>query len=430
MNVVLEEVSSCRKRLKIEVPANRVNDAVDRVTVAFQKEARIQGFRPGKAPRALIEKRFSSDIEEEVKRTLIPEAYQEAVKTKQLKVVSAPQIEDLHFQRGVSLSFSTVVDLEPEFVLPSYKGIRVKKVDAEPTEEDIQGVITRILDQDAAYNDVTRPAAEGEFAVIDFKGTIDGKPVTETAPDATFFNERQGFWLLLKDDTFLPGFAPQVIGASAGDTRTVTATFPADFPQEALRGKTASFEVKVNAVKEKVLPVYDDALTQKIAQKNKDEFEVELRENVRRSKEERARSEQIKEIIDVLKNAVKFDLPESSVTNETQRLIYDIVRENQMRGITDEVLEEKKSDIFAAAQTSARDKVKVAFILKKIADAEKIDASTEEMIAEAQVMAQRYNMPVQKLLEKLREGQGLAALHDDLVNRKTIDFVLQSATIE
>ena len=129
MNITVEDVAPCKKRLKIEVPANRVQQAFDRVADGFQKEARIPGFRPGHAPRAVVLKKFHKDIEGETQRTLVPEAYQEAISEKKLRVVSAPEIEDLKYQPGLSLSFSTVVELVPEFKLPEYKGFALKQQD-------------------------------------------------------------------------------------------------------------------------------------------------------------------------------------------------------------------------------------------------------------------------------------------------------------
>lgn len=431
MNVAIEEISSCRKRLKIEVPANRVNEALQKVTRDFQKIAKIQGFRPGKAPINLVERRYSKDIEDEVKRTLVPTVYREAVKEKHLKVVSSPHIEDFHFTRGNSLSFSTLVDLEPEFAIPEYKGLKLKKGDTTVTEEDYQKVIGRILDQEADYKSITeRPVQEGDFAIISYTGTVDGKPIKEVLPAATTLGEQKGFWLLIKEDTFLPGFGQQLIGAKAGESREVKVTFKDDFPEESLRGKEAVYQVAVDEIKEKVLPELNDELSQKIAKVNKDELERNIRENLGREKERQAQSDHVKQIVDHITQNLKFELPESSVQEETQRFIYDIVRENQMRGIPTDLLEEKKEDIFNAAQTSAKDKVKIGFILGRIADAEKIEATGQDIVGEVQLMAQRSNTPAQKLFDKLRENGGLESLRAEIRNRKAIDFILQSAIIE
>jgi len=431
MNVAIEEISSCRKRLKIEVPANRVNEALQKVTRDFQKVAQIQGFRPGKAPISLVEKRYSKDIEDEVKRTLVPTVYREAVKEKHLKVVSSPQIEDFHFSRGNSLSFSTLIDLEPEFPLPEYKGLKLKKAETTVNEDEYQSIITRILDQQADYQTVSdRPVREGEFAIINYSGTIDGKPIKEVLPSATTLAEQTGFWLLIKEDTFLPGFGQQLVGAATGETREVKVTFQDDFPEESLRGKEAVYQVTVTEIKEKILPEFTDEPAQKIAKVNKADLEQNVRNNLQRQKEQQAQSDYVKQIVDQITANLKFELPESTVQEETQRFIYDIVRENQMRGIPSDLLEEKKEDIFNAAQTSAKDKVKISFVLGKIADAEKIEATGQDIVSEVQLMAQRNGTPVQKLFDKMRENGSIDLLRNEIRNRKAVDFILQSAIIE
>src|SRR5471032_1096832 len=185
MNITVEDVAPCQKRLKIEVPANRVQEAYDRVANDFQKEARIPGFRPGHAPRTVVVKKYHKDIESEAQRSLVPEAYEEAITEKKLRVVSAPQIEDLKYQPGLSLSFSTVVELVPEFKLPEYKGLALKKQETEVKDEEIEKTLQSLADQRANFEDAPeRPVAMDDFAVISYTGKLDGKPMVDLVPDA------------------------------------------------------------------------------------------------------------------------------------------------------------------------------------------------------------------------------------------------------
>ena len=431
MNIAIEEVSACRRRLRIEVPASRVAEELAKVTGEFQKFAQIKGFRAGKAPKSVIEKRYEKDIEEEVKRKMIPQAFREAVKSKNLKVVSMPSVEELSFSRGVSLSFSTVVDLVPEFSLPEYKGLKVKKAESTVSDTDINGVIDRIRDQSADYKTVEgRPVQEKDFAVINYEGSIDGKPISELVPDVPNLGKQEKFWLLIQDGLFLPGFSQQLIGANPGETRTVTVQFPENFPQEPVRGKTAEYRTTLEEIKEKILPELNDDFARTVAQCTAEELKERVRKNLEQQKQEQARNEHLKQIFEQLRDKTQFDLPESSVQNQTRRLVYDIVRENEMRGIPSNVLEEKKQDIFSAAETSAKDQVKLGFILSRIAEAEKIDVKTDEVIAEIGKLSARQNVPPQKLIKQLQENDGIAALEDELLNRKTVDFLLQSAIIE
>jgi trigger factor len=431
MNIAIEEVSACRRRLRIEVPASAVDTELNKITDEFQKLAQIKGFRAGKAPRAVIEKKYSKDIEEEVKKKIVPQAYREALKTKNLKVISAPQVEDLQFQRGVSLSFSTLVDLAPEFSLPTYKGLKIKKIDTDVTDADVDQVINNLLEQNADYNNVeNRPLAEKDIAVISYEGTVAGKPISELVPEIANLNRQEKFWLLIQDGVFLPDFGKQLIGATPGENKSVTVKFPDDFPQEPLRGLEALYQVKIEEIKEKVLPPFDDTIAEKMAQTTAEELKNRIRENVERSKKEQARNEQVKQILDQIKEGSTFELPESTVQNQTQRTVFDIVRENQMRGIPPEMLEQHKNDIFNAAETSAKEKVRIAFILSKIAEEEKIVVPTDELLGVIQSYAEQEKMPLQKMLRKLQENNNIDQIEEELRNRKTIDFLLQSAITE
>lgn len=431
MNIAIEEVSSLRRRLRIEIPADRVNAEFSKITSDFQKIAQIKGFRAGKAPLSVVEKRYAKDIEEEVRRKLVPDAFREAVRQKKLQVVNVPGVEDVNpAQKGSTFSFSTVVDLAPDFSLPEYKGIKVKKTDVTVTDVDINQVIDRIREQRADYRTVDRAIQKDDYVIITYTGKVDGQPIEEIVPAVPQLGKQEKFWIWIKDNIFLPGFGDQLIGAKAGEDRSVSVTFPDDFAQEALRGKKGQYEVKVEDVREKILPELDDALAQELAQVPLAELKERIRVNVQADKERSARNDHAKQIFEFLRSKTQFELPESAVQNETQRALYDIVRENQQRGISEQLLEEKKEDIFNAAQTTARDRVKLGFIINKIAAAEKIEVSGEEFNAEIQFLAAQYGMTVEKLVKRLQENNSVEKVEEDILNRKTLDFLLQSATME
>lgn len=355
MNITVEDVAPCKKRLKIEVPANRVQQAYDRVASDFQKEARIPGFRPGHAPRTVILKKFQKDIESETQRTLVPEAYREAISEKKLRVVSSPEIEDLKYQPGLSLSFSTVVELVPEFKLPDYRGLVLKKQDTEVKDEEIDKTLQSLADQRAKFDDAPeRPLAMEDFAVISYTGKIDGTPVIELVPEAKHLAQNPQFWLWMRPEGFLPKFAEQCVGMKKGESRTIEIEFPADFPQAELAGKKAEYEVELKEIKVKNSPPIDDAFAQEMAKMGLAELKTRVRENMEQEKKNQAERANRTEIVQKLISAVEFDLPPSAVDEETHAAVYDIVEENQARGVPANVLEEKKDEIFSNAAKSAK----------------------------------------------------------------------------
>lgn len=430
MNIAIEEISACRRRLSIEVPATDVEAESNKVLDEFQKFANIKGFRPGKAPRKMVASKHRKDIESEMKRTIVPKAFRDAVKEKNLNIVNTPNVEDLKYDVGSSLSFITTVDLAPEFDLPAYKGLSIKKADAEVKDEDVDEVINNVLEQRADYSDIEgRGIQQEDFAVITYTGAIDGKPISELVPDVPNLEKQEKFWLWIKDDIFLPKFGRQLIGAKVGDSVEVIIDFPADFPQEPLQSKKGVYQVTVDELKEKVLPELTDEIAQELAKMDKEALLKVVRENLGRQKEENAKNEHAKQLFEQLKGSVTFELPESSVQEETQSVIQNVIRENQQRGIPEHVLEENKMDILSNAENSAKDHVKMNFILNSIAKEEKIEVSNEEIGSELQAMSQQYQIPPDKLYKQLDENGAILRLQDDILRRKTVDFLLQSAEI-
>jgi trigger factor len=430
MNVTIEDVSACRKRLKIEVPANRVNQTFEEVTDEFQRFAKIPGFRPGKAPRAVIQKRYQKDIEEELQRKLVPQAYREAVQARNLKPVSAPEIEDLKFQAGLSLSFTTVVDLAPDFAVPLYRGLSVKAVDTVVTEEDVTKTLDSIREQRAEFKEVEpRPLAMEDFAVISYVGSLGGKPIAEIVPEAKSVGENPQFWLWMRPNLFLPNFVEQIVGLKVGETKTIEIEFPADFGQKALAGQKASYEVTLKEIKVREMPEWTEELAQELAKRPLAELKEEVKKDLENRKKEEANRAQKKELVEQLLASSKFELPESVVREETEGVMYDIVSENQARGVPVELLEEKKQEIYDNASHSAKDMVKLNFILTKIAEAEQIKVTNEEVAQQVQMMAMQRQQPIEKLIKVLQKNNAFPQIERRILSQKVMDFLLQAAKV-
>ena len=431
MNITVEDVAPCKKRLKIEVPANRVKQAYDRVAGDFQKEARIPGFRPGHAPLAVILKKFHKDIESEAQRTLVPEAYREAVTEKKLRVVSQPEIEDLKYQAGLSLSFSTIVELVPDFNLPDYKGFVLKKQDVEVKEEEVDKTLASLADQRAKFDDAPeRPLAMDDFAVISYDGKLDGKPLVDLVPEAKNIAHNPNFWLWMRAEGFLPKFAEQCVGMNKAEKRTVDVEFPADFPEATLAGKKAQYDVELKEIKVKHAPDLDDAFAQDVAKISLADLKNRIRENMQQEKQNQASSAARNEIVQKLISSIDFELPPSAVDEETHGMVYDIVAENQARGVPATMLEEKKDEIFRNAAKSARDSLKFKFIAAQIAEKEKIEVSNEQVVQHVAFLAQREGITMEKMVEKIRKNNAFGPIREQLLRNAVLDFLLQEAKSE
>lgn len=430
MNVSVENLAPCKKLVRVEVDSKQVDETFDSITKDFQRQASLPGFRPGKAPRDMVLRKYEKDISDEVKRKLISDSYRKALDEKKLDVVGYPDIEEIQFGRGQTLQFAATIETAPEFELPDYKGLPIKKETRSVTDEDVVRAIDALRQQQTAFKTVERPAQTGDIAVVNFTGTSDGKPITDIAPTAKGLTEQKSFWVEMDSKSFIPGFADQLLGSKAGDKRTVNVDFPADFVTAELQGKKGVYEVEVTEIKEKVLPTVDDAFAKSFGAEN----EEKLREGVRRDLQNELNYSQNRsarnQLVTALMSRVNFDLPESAVANQTRNLVYDIVRENQQRGVSRDLIEQEKDKIYSAAAQSAKERVKVSFMLQKIAEKENIKVSQEEIARRVQALAGMYQIPPEKFVKDLQKRNGFVEIYDQIASEKVLEFLQQNAKIE
>ncbi len=430
MNVTIENLAACKKLMRVEIEAQKVDETLDTVTKDFQKEATLPGFRPGKAPREMVLRKYTKDIEAESKRKLISEAYQKAVEEQKFDVVGHPDIEEIQFSRGQPLQFAATIETAPEFELPEYKGIPVQREDRGVTDEDVVRALDVLRQSRATFEKVDRPVQTGDIAVVSYTGTCEGKPITDIASNAKSLAEQKGFWVEVGANTFLPGFGDQLLGAKAGEKRTVNIDFPADFVTPQLAGKRGVYDVEVTEVKQKVLPPLDEEFAKNYGAENLDK----LRAGVRKDLENELTYKQNKtirnQLVRSLLNRVNFELPESSVAHETRNVVYDIVQENAKRGVSRQVIEQQKEQIYSAATQGAKERVKLQFLLRKIAEKEDVKVSQEEIAHRVSHMAAMYQIPAEKFLHDLQKRNGLIEVFDQIMNEKVLDLLQQNAKIE
>jgi trigger factor len=298
------------------------------------------------------------------------------------------------------------------------------------TGEDVERALNVLQEQRAGYNDVDRAVQTGDFVVVNYTGTCDGKPITETAPTARGLTEKKDFWLHVEKDSFIPGFTEQLIGAKKTEKRTVNVDFPADFVPAQLAGKKGVYEVEIVQVKEKVLPELDEEFAKsfgaesvaKLREGVTTDLQNELSHKIKRSVRD--------QLVRALLERVQCDLPESVVLNETRNVVYDIVRENQQRGVSREVIDQQKDQIFSVANNSAKERVKVAFILGRIAEKEGITAEKEELTQRILLLAQQYQIKPEQMIKQLRERNGFTEIHEQIISAKVLDFLEMNAKVE
>jgi len=430
VNVTVENLAPCKKLLRIEVEPAKVDEKFASVTKQFQREANLPGFRPGKAPKEMVVRKFQKDIDDEVKRQIISESYKKAVEEQKLDVLGYPDIEEIQFGQGLALQFAATVETAPDFELPEYKGIPVRVEARSVTDADMERALDALRQRQARFNTVDRPLQTGDIAVVNYTGTVDGKPITDIAPTAKGLTSQQKFWVEAGGNSFIPGFADQLLGAKAGDKRIVNIDFPADFVTPALAGKKGVYEVEVIEVKEKGLPEVTDEFAKSYGAENVEKLKEGVRHDLQNELDHK-RSQTIRsQIIRSLLNRVSFELPESAVERETKNVVYDLVQENTKRGVSRLMIEQEKDRIYAAATQSARERVKVAFLLQKIAEKEDVKVSQEEIAARIAYLAALYQIPAEKFAKDLQKRNGLIAVYDEIMNKKVMDLLEKEAKVE
>jgi len=433
MKVEVENQPPGMATLHIEVAPEVVSKEWDSIANNYSRHARIPGYRPGKAPRQVIEKKFRKEIQDELTKALVSKSYHEAIEEKQLRVVSLTDLGDVEFGEDRSMRFRATVVTAPEFELPDYKKIAIQLPEITVNEAEVDAAVERLRDQTADFVDVPdRGLAMGDFAVIDFAGAIDGVPISDIVPEASKnLHGGKKFWLHLAEENFLPKFCEQIVGMKKGDTRSVQVVFPSDFPVTELADKKADYAVTLNEVKEKVLPALDDVFAAKIMpDKTLADLRHAIEHNLEHEKEREVERSKEQQVIKFLHEHISFDLPPPLLKSETRRALNELVHRNRERGVPDELLKGKEKELIEGAGSLAAHRLKTNFILHRIAEAEKIEITREEIDERIRAQAAHYNVSVEKMRKELEEHDRLNGLAEEILLGKTLDFLKANVSVE
>ena len=434
MKVEVDKQPDFVSTLQIELPPEKVAKEWNAIAENYARYAKLPGYRPGKAPRRVIEAKYRKEIQEEVTKKLVSQSYREAIAEKQLRVVSLTNLEDVEIADDKTMRFTATVITAPEFELPDYKNIAVQLPAAKVTDEEVDSAMERLREQSADFVDVQpeRPLQMEDFAVIDFEGTIEGKPISEVAPDASKnLHGGKKFWLRVAPNNFLPNFCEQLIGQTKDETRLVIVNFPEGLPVKELAGRKADYAVTLREVKKKVLPQLDDAFAAKLA---KDKTLADLRHmlehDLEHEKEHAIEQAKESQIIKALHERTQFDLPQQLLRGETRRALGELVQRNRERGVPDEMLKDKEKELVEGAGSLAAHRLKTNFILHRIAEREKVEVTREELNERIRREAARHNISPEKMRRQIEENDGLNAMMEEILLGKTIAFLKANVSLE
>ncbi|QPA30264.1 trigger factor [Thermaerobacillus caldiproteolyticus] len=422
MSVKWEKLEGNEGVLTVEVDAEKVNQGLDAAFKKVVKNVSLPGFRKGKVPRALFEKRFGVEaLYQDALDILLPEAYAKAVEEAGIEPVDYPHIDIEQMEKGKSLIFTAKVTVKPEVKLGQYKELEVEKVDATVTDEDVENELKRLQENYAELVVKEDGKIEnGDTAVIDFEGFVDGEPFEG--------GKSENYSLEIGSGTFIPGFEDQLIGLEAGAEKDVEVTFPEEYHAKELAGKPATFKVKVHEVKTKQLPALDDEFAKDVD----DEVETleQLKEKIQKRLEEAKKNEAEAALRDaVVEKAAEnaeIDIPEAMIKNETDRMLREFEQRLQMQGLNLELYYQFSGQDEAALREQMKEdaekRVRISLTLEAIAKAENIDVTDEEVNAELEKMAEAYNLSVDRLKQLLGSTEGVK---ENLKFQKVADFLVE-----
>jgi len=421
-----KDESTTRTTLEIEVPAEDVQKAFAAVTRSYAKRAAIPGFRKGKAPESVIQKRFADEIKGDVLEALLPDAVAAAIEERKLAVLGRPRVEDLKWEPPGAIRFAARLDLKPAVDPGEYRGVPVQDLPVEPADEEVAGVIERIREAHAEFHPVEgRAAAPGDFAVADIAGAF----VEILAPGQnprTFRDEK--ITLEVGHADSMPEINEALRGAAPGETRRFRKSFADDFPNDEFRGKTVDYEVTLSALKEKKLPAVDDEFAKAVAEgETVETLREKVRTRLRHEKEADRRRKFRRAILDALLSKRDVPAPEVLVESETTAALRDYARYLAQSGVDPE--KEDWQKLGEEARPGAERRVKEYLVLDAIAEREGIAISETELEAEFKRAAAARGVEPAALREEMVKAGGIDSLRDEMRLARVVDLLIASAKV-
>ena len=422
----------CTREVEIEVSADEVTKGFRTVLKKYQKLARIPGFRPGKVPESVLRSRFSAGIREEVVEAVVPQHFREAIAQKGLRPVSQPQVTDLRLEEGQPLHFKAAFEVVPEFSVDGYQDVKVQKPDTELTGAEFDAELDSIRDARSTMETITedRGLADGDWARISFTGELEASenPAgTEASSPAPQPIEASDVSVEIGGSDTVAAFSDALRGSRPGQELKFEVTYPGDFGQKRLAGKTVAYKVEVKGIQKKVRPELNDQFAKELGPyENLEDLKTKLREHLASDKKNRLLSETRNRLVDALVAKFQFPVPESIIQSQIDTRLERGLRALAAQGMRTEDMRKLDFDRLREAQReSATSEVKGTLVLDRIADVENIQVSDEEIDRELQVISLQTREPLETLRDRLTREGSLARIREQLRREKTGNLLLE-----
>jgi len=414
-------------KFTLEFTAEELEKAVTEAYQATKGKYAIDGFRKGKAPRKLIEAHYGEDVFfEDAINNMFSKAYPEAIETLGLDTIDRPSAEFDKIEKGKGFTVTINVAVMPEFTVKDYKGVKVTKVEHNITDEDINKELEALQQRNSRMVLVDRPAQNGDTVLIDYSGFVGDEQFEGGTA------ERQP--LALGSNSFIPGFEEQLVGATVGEERDVKVTFPEEYHSADLAGKEAIFKCKVHEIKEMEKPELNDEFAKDVSEFDTlEELKKDSREKLEKTAASKAEYETKNAVLEKVYEANEIDIPEVMVEDQIDEMMQEFDQQLKYQGLDlqkyFEYLQKEPKEFREELRADAYKKVKTRLIVEAVANAEKMEATDEDMEAELKAMAEQYKMEVEKLKEVMK-AENYTYVAKDIKMRKAVDFMFENAIVE
>ena len=425
MSVQVEKLEKNMAKLTIEVAAEELEKAIEAAYQKNKSKISVPGFRKGKVPRQMIERMYGKEVfYEDAANALIPDAYEKALDECEEDIVSSPSIDVVQIEAGKPFIFTAEVALKPEVKLGKYKGVKVEKADITVTDEEVDAEINKERENNARNIEVTdRAVKDGDITTLDFEGFVDGV--------AFEGGKGENYPLTIGSGAFIPGFEEQLIGAEIGKEVEVNVTFPEDYQAEDLKGKAAVFKCTVKEIKEKQLPELDDEFASEVSEfETLAEYKADVKGKLEERKAKEAKDAKEAAVIDEIVKDSEMEIPEAMLATQQRQMVDEFAQRIQMQGLSiDQYFQFTGSSyeqMIEQVKPQAEKRIQSRLVLEAVAKAENITATDEDYEDELKVMAEAYQMEVEKVKELLPE-KSVAQIKEDIAVKKAAEFVVENA---
>ena len=419
MKAEVANVSEVERRVTVELDAEQVTSSIDKAYKNLQKKVRLPGFRPGKAPLSILEKHFKAQIEEEVTNELVQKSFPEVMEQQNLKPVSMPKVENGVLAKGTAFSYTVAIEIKPTIDIKDYTGLKIERLQPEATDEDVNEELERSRASYADMREISgRPTQMDDHIIFDLEGFI--------GEEAYMGGKKTDYFLELGKNMLLPGFDEHMIGINPGDTKEFSLEIAADYGDTQVAGTTIAFKVDLKTIKEKVLPELTDDFAKDVGEyENLDQLKEAARASISDRKKKESENKVREQISAALIEKNSFTVPQGMIEMQAQNMLKEIQRMFQQQGMDINEMGQDQAQMLENYKEPAERQVRSALLLEAVAEKENIKAEDDDFEKQYEELAALYN----EKLETIKANISKDRLESQVMERKTIDFILSSAEI-